>query len=92
MPGTGQSMLPDFSPNGLSGHIYLCDLGNALFCNETVTPATPMQYRAPEVILGMDWSYAADQWSVGMMVSDVTCFVELRKSWANLTFPCRHGI
>ena len=28
----------------------------------------PWQYRAPEIILGMDWNDKVDIWSVGMMV------------------------
>lgn len=50
------------------GRLYLCHLGEALVGNENTGPAMPMQYRAPEVILGMKWGHAIDQWSVGMMV------------------------
>lgn len=52
------------------GRLYLCDLGEALVGNENTGPAMPTQYRAPEVILGMKWGHAIDQWSVGMMVCD----------------------
>lgn len=51
------------------GSLYLCDLGNALVGNDKVRPAMPMQYRAPEIILGMEWGHPIDMWSVGVMVS-----------------------
>lgn len=60
------------------GHLYLCDLGEALVGNENTGPAMPAQYRAPEVILGMKWGHAIDQWSVGMMVCGGIQVVNLR--------------
>lgn len=51
------------------GSLYLCDLGNALVGDDNVRPAMPMQYRAPEIILGMEWGHPIDMWSVGVMVS-----------------------
>ena len=48
----------------------LCDLGAA---RDGRTPqqdptAQPPAYRAPEVLLGMPWSYGVDIWNVGVMV------------------------
>lgn len=66
------------------GRLYLCDLGNALFGNDNVRPAMPMQYRAPEIILGMEWGHPIDMWSVGMMVCFRTCLARIREPQVNL--------
>lgn len=58
---------------GSIGHLYLCDFGNAIRDGDNVRPAMPMQYRAPEIILGMEWGHAVDMWSIGMMVRDGSC-------------------
>jgi serine/threonine protein kinase len=48
----------------------LCDLGEArLGSAKHNGDIMPGIYRAPEVILGMDWDCKVDIWSVGMMVS-----------------------
>eukprot|EP00474_Spongospora_subterranea_P001005 CRZ01463.1 hypothetical protein [Spongospora subterranea] len=56
----------------VSTDIRLIDFGGATFENErhSRTIAT-RQYRAPEVILGLPWSYPSDIWSLGCI------FVEL---------------
>ena len=48
----------------------------------------PDIYRAPEVILDMDWDYKVDIWNVGMVVSYLHCS-------SSSTFPTvitRYGI
>lgn len=56
------------------GRINICDFGHAAFGNGD-TPNNhliqPEQFRAPEVILGANWSYSTDIWNFGMMV----CFL-----------------
>lgn len=45
-------------------------MGSARFGRETFAgDIMPDVYRAPEVILGMEWSSKVDLWSVGVMVS-----------------------
>jgi serine/threonine-protein kinase SRPK3 len=49
---------------------FLTDLSEARFGSSTHTGLImPNVYRAPEVILGMEWGYFVDIWSFGMTVS-----------------------
>lgn len=51
------------------GPPVLCDLGEARFGDEEhQDDIMPDVYRAPEVILGMKWSYQVDIWSIAMVV------------------------
>src|SRR4051794_21103876 len=51
------------------GPPVLCDLGEArLGDEEHQDNIMPDVYRAPEVILGMKWSYKVDIWNVAMVV------------------------
>lgn len=51
------------------GPPILCDLGEArLGDEENSGDIMPDVYRAPEVILGMKWSYSVDIWNVAMVV------------------------
>lgn len=53
-----------------NGQLMLSDMGSARFGQETFKgDIMPDVYRAPEVILGMEWSSKVDLWSVGVMVS-----------------------
>lgn len=47
----------------------LCDFGSAVIGDEHPADIQPRQYRAPEVILGVPWTYSVDIWKVGCMVS-----------------------
>lgn len=47
----------------------LTDFGNAqLDSPDNIDDCQPWQYRAPEVILGIPWSYEIDIWNVGVLV------------------------
>ena len=52
--------------------LKISDFGAAVFGN-VLTPhrydIQPDQFKAPEVILKAGWTYSADVWNVGMMVS-----------------------
>ncbi|RMZ74918.1 hypothetical protein DV736_g6715, partial [Chaetothyriales sp. CBS 134916] len=51
------------------GFPVLCDFGLAQFEGGTGDDdAQPAVYRAPEIILDMDWSYSIDIWNTGVMV------------------------
>jgi serine/threonine protein kinase len=53
-----------------NGQLVLSDFGSARYGQETYSgDIMPAVYRAPEVILGMEWSSAVDIWSTGVMVS-----------------------
>lgn len=62
------------------GRPVLCDVGEARFGRKTYTDdIQPYVYRAPEIILDIPWTYSADIWNVGVMVSvcyaNVWCFL-----------------
>lgn len=47
----------------------LCDLSEARFYDsENTDLVMPDAYRAPEVVLGMPWSYSTDLWGFAMTV------------------------
>ena len=52
------------------GTPVICDLGSARMGHDSYKgDVMPDTYRAPEVILGMEWSSKVDVWSLGVMVS-----------------------
>ncbi|KAJ8131624.1 hypothetical protein O1611_g2006 [Lasiodiplodia mahajangana] len=53
---------------GNFGALFLCDFGNAHIGDEGSGIAMSISFRAPEIILGMKWSYPIDMWSVGVSV------------------------
>ncbi|OBT53852.1 hypothetical protein VE04_07374 [Pseudogymnoascus sp. 24MN13] len=54
------------------GPPVLCDFGVARFGDEVNNEdIQPEVYRAPEVILEMDWGYPVDIWNVGVMIWDL---------------------
>ena len=62
------------------GRPVLCDFGEARFGKKTYTDdVKPYVYRAPEIILDIPWTYSADVWNLGVMVSvsnaNVGCFI-----------------
>ena len=49
----------------------LTDFGSAVACKPDevcLGTVSPRQYRAPEVILGMEWNNNIDIWSIGVLV------------------------
>ncbi|KAK2759995.1 hypothetical protein FQN54_002731 [Arachnomyces sp. PD_36] len=55
-----------------TGLPVLCDLGDARIGNQKHRgDIMPGIYRAPEVILGMEWDFKVDLWSVGVMAWDI---------------------
>ncbi|KAK2742729.1 hypothetical protein FQN55_007670 [Onygenales sp. PD_40] len=54
------------------GAPVLCDFGSAILGNQHhVEFIQPNIYRAPEVILGVPWTYSVDIWNVGCMIWDI---------------------
>lgn len=52
-----------------TGQPVLCDLGEArIGAQKQKGDIMPGIYRAPEVILGMDWDSKVDIWAIGVMV------------------------
>ena len=52
------------------GRPVLCDFGESRFGQKTYTDdIQPYVYRAPEIILDIPWTYSADIWNLGVMVS-----------------------
>lgn len=55
-------------PNDLGAPV-LCDFGSAVLGKQHHKEfIQPNIYRAPEVILGVPWTYSVDIWNVGCMV------------------------
>jgi hypothetical protein len=79
------------------GDVLLSDFGAAVSGDEKRNhDAQPKVYRAPEVMLKMEWSYPVDIWNVGAMVSWLSLSyltnVEHRLCLLTLaSFPCRFG-
>ena len=55
---------------GGAGPLTICDFGQAYIGSEHTGPAMPLPYRAPEVILKMDWGSPVDMWTVGLLVNN----------------------
>ncbi|KAG5963288.1 hypothetical protein E4U56_002793 [Claviceps arundinis] len=52
------------------GPPHLCDFGHARICPDRELQTgliMPTQYRAPEVLLDMQWDFAVDLWSIGVL-------------------------
>jgi hypothetical protein len=65
---------PDQVIPQLLGVPVLCDFGEARFGRECYHDSIqPFMYQAPEVVFMIPWSYPADIWNAGVMVSILTC-------------------
>ena len=56
-------------------HPIITDFSHAQWIDNSQPQINPIQhdcYRAPEVILGIGWSYSADIWNLGLLVRSVT--------------------
>ncbi len=53
---------------GGAGPLVICDFGQARIGKKQNGNAMPVPYRAPEVILSMEWDNAVDIWSLGLLV------------------------
>ncbi|KAG5360943.1 Dual specificity protein kinase KNS1 [Yarrowia sp. B02] len=52
--------------------IHLIDFGSAIFDDEYHSSVVSTRhYRAPEIILGVGWSYACDMWSIGCILVEL---------------------
>ncbi|KAI1347028.1 kinase-like protein [Xylaria sp. FL0043] len=56
---------------GGGGPLTICDFGQARIGKTHRGDAMPTQYRAPEIILDMEWGNAVDLWSVGLIAWDL---------------------
>ncbi|TVY15297.1 Serine/threonine-protein kinase SRPK [Lachnellula arida] len=56
---------------GGAGPLIISDLGQARIGNKHAGNAMPIPYRAPEVILNMEWGDAVDIWSIGLLAWDL---------------------
>lgn len=69
----------DFGPvfHGVGKMIpQITDFGHAQWGDKTrilMHPIQPDEMRAPEVLLGIGWSYSADMWNFGAMVRSLHC-------------------
>jgi serine/threonine protein kinase len=70
---------------GGAGPLTICDLGQARIGSVHSGKAMPVPYRAPEVILNMEWGNAVDIWSVGLLVCNSSAFVLMGLFLVSLT-------
>src|SRR3984885_5225302 len=71
----------------------IADFGLAQRINDSrrnIHPIQPDHYRAPEVVLGMGWSYSVDIWNLGVLVSTILIFYIYRGlfSWCYRSVIC----
>ncbi|KAI0521487.1 kinase-like domain-containing protein [Xylaria bambusicola] len=59
------------TPSGAGGPPTICGFGRARVGGKHSGVAMPLQYRAPEVILGIEWGIPVDLWSVGLVTWDL---------------------
>lgn len=81
---------------GGAGRLVICDFGQARIGTKHQGHAMPVPYRAPEVILGMEWDETIDCWSLGLMVSNsfgtsLQLILAMSHKTTELTNRCRHG-
>lgn len=50
------------------GPLNICDFGAAKLGDKHTEDVMPGVYRAPEIIMGLEWDSKIDIWSVGVMV------------------------
>ncbi|KAG4428341.1 hypothetical protein IFR05_016175 [Cadophora sp. M221] len=55
---------------GGAGPLVICDFGQARIGSKQSGIAMPVPYRAPEVILNMEWDSVVDIWSLGLLIWD----------------------
>ncbi|KAM7275134.1 hypothetical protein ACFE04_017000 [Oxalis oulophora] len=68
-----------------SSAIKLIDFGSAVFDNENHSSiVSTRHYRAPEVILGLGWTYPCDIWSVGCILVELCLGKALFQTHENL--------
>jgi serine/threonine-protein kinase SRPK3 len=69
-----------------TGPPVLCDLGEARVGNQKHRgDIMPGIYRAPEVVLGMDWDTKVDIWAVGVMVCTTFAAEQNESCWPGFT-------
>ena len=69
-----------------STRIKLIDFGCATYDDDEHKSEliATRQYRAPEVIMGLPWSYPSDIWSVGCIVAELYCGDQLFETHSNM--------
>ncbi|QDZ23824.1 serine/threonine-protein kinase [Chloropicon primus] len=66
-------------------HLYLIDFGSATFDDQYHSKVVSTRhYRAPEVMLGLGWSFPCDIWSLGCIIVELVTGEALFKTHDNL--------
>ncbi|XP_041022487.1 serine/threonine-protein kinase AFC3-like isoform X2 [Juglans microcarpa x Juglans regia] len=92
LPGCKLAMVQRFSSDEMqfrclpkSSAIKLIDFGSTAFDNQNHSSiVSTRHYRAPEVILGLGWSYPCDLWSVGCILIELCSGGALFQTHENL--------
>jgi len=58
-----------------NGPSVICDFGAARIGEKHTGDVMPGVYRAPEIIMGMEWNSKIDMWSFGVMVCNLISFL-----------------
>ncbi|CAI9093480.1 OLC1v1028985C1 [Oldenlandia corymbosa var. corymbosa] len=85
LPGRERSDEHNFRCLPKSSAIKLIDFGSSVYGNQNhYSVVTTRHYRAPEVILGLGWSYPCDMWSVGCILVELCTGKALFQTHENL--------
>jgi len=83
VPSMGRIRIPE------TNEIELIDFGSTVYQrNVHSSVVSTRHYRAPEVVLGLGWSYPCDMWSVGCILCELYCGETLFQTHDNLEHLC----
>lgn len=82
---TSSKKLPKYSKILKNPLIQIIDFGSAIFDDEYHSSiVSTRHYRAPEIVLGVGWSFPCDMWSVGCILVELVIGEPLFKTHDNL--------
>jgi dual-specificity kinase len=85
IPPTPQVKIPRYSKVLHEPLIHIIDFGSAIFNDEYHSSiVSTRHYRAPEIVLGIGWSFPCDCWSIGCILVELVIGEPLFKTHDNL--------
>lgn len=85
LTGDSEKKLPKYSKILNNPLIQVIDFGSAIFNDEYHSSiVSTRHYRAPEIVLGVGWSFPCDMWSIGCILVELIIGEPLFKTHDNL--------